>query len=122
MSATSRRSAARERQAAELLGTKRVHRSRYQRAPDVEPVVLPSGEVLSCEVKTRKRLPALLRDALAQAKRYAPSTSAVPIAVISEFGGEPIACLSLRALRRLLGLEEVAVQLSMIVTKGQNHG
>lgn len=31
------RAARRERQAAELLGTKRVHRSRFQSAPDVDP-------------------------------------------------------------------------------------
>src|SRR5438105_7250232 len=47
------RSASRERQAAELLGTTRTRRSRYESAPDVAPVTLPCGIVLQAEVKTR---------------------------------------------------------------------
>jgi len=97
-----RRAASREREAAKVLGSKRVRRSRYESAPDVELVELPSGAKLSVEVKTRKRLPALLRAALAQAARYAPD--AVPVAVVSEKGGTALACLELKAFAALVGL------------------
>lgn len=102
------RAARRERQAAELLGTKRVKRSRYERAPDCEPVTLPCGVVLSPEVKTRKRLPALVVRALDQARGYGPAGS-VPAAVLSETGGEPVIVLPLRAFRRIAGLDRAPV-------------
>ena len=89
------RAARREREAAALLGTKRVHRSRYESAPDLEPVTLPSGHVLAVEVKTRAQLPKLLENALTQAAGYAPG--AIPCAVISATGGEALVVLSLRA-------------------------
>lgn len=101
------RSARRERQAAELLGTKRVRRSRYERAPDCEPVALPCGMIVQPEVKTRKRLPALVVQALAQARGYGPSGS-IPAAILSETGGEPVIVLPLRAFRLVAGLEEPA--------------
>jgi len=104
MSRPHRRAAARERQAADLLGTSRVRRSRYERAPDVTPVVLADGTTLMPEVKTRKRLPVLITKALAQAEGYAPN-GAVPCAVLSAFGGEPVIVLPLRAFRRIAGLE-----------------
>lgn len=99
-----RRAARRERQAAELLGTRRVVRSRYQSAPDVEPVTLPCGLVLMPEVKTRKALPVLLVKALEQARGYGPKGS-VPAAVLSATGGEPVIVLGLRAFRVIAGLE-----------------
>ena len=99
-----RRTADRERQAAELLGTTRVKRSRYESAPDVAPVRLPCGLTLMPEVKTRRRLPKLVTGALAQAERYAPP-GAIPAAVLSETGGEPMIVLALRAFRRIAGLE-----------------
>jgi hypothetical protein len=102
VTAAHRRAAAREREAAKVLGVARVHRSRYQAAPDLELVVLPDGTKLSVEVKTRARLPALLRAALAQAARYAPD--AVPVAVVSEKGGTALACLELKAFAALVGL------------------
>lgn len=102
MTAAHRRAAAREREAAKVLKTTRVHRSRYQAAPDVELVQLADGVRLVVEVKTRKRLPALLRDALAQARRYAPD--AVPVAVVSETGGHALAVLELRTFAALVGL------------------
>ena len=97
------RAARRERQAAELLGTRRVLRRRYEAAPDVEPITLPCGVVLQAEVKTRSKAPALVTKALAQARRYAPD--AVPALVLSETGGEPLMVLPLRAFRRIAGLE-----------------
>lgn len=102
MTAAHRRAAAREREAAKVLKTTRVRRSRYQAAPDVELVQLADGARLSVEVKTRKRLPALLRAALAQARRYAPD--AVPVAVVSETGGTALAVLELKAFAALVGL------------------
>lgn len=101
---THRRAADRERQAAEILGTKRVKRSRYESAPDVEPVRLPCGLTVMCEVKTRRRLPALVTKALAQAKGYGPA-GAIPAAVLSATGGEPVIVLPLRAFRRVAGIE-----------------
>ena len=60
--------------------------------------------MLSVEVKTRARLPALLVAALAQAKRYG-AADAVPAAVVSATGGEPLMVLPLRAFRRIVGLD-----------------
>lgn len=102
MSKHHRRAAAAEKRAAALLGSRRVHRSRYERAPDVVPVRLPTGDVLCPEVKTRRRIPSLVKRALKQAAGYMPD--AIPIAVIAETGGELIACLALHHLSRLLGL------------------
>jgi hypothetical protein len=99
-----RRAANRERQAAAILGSRRVLRSRYESAPDVEPVTLPSGIRLAVEVKTRARLPRLIAQALAQAKGYGRASD-VPCAVLSETGGEPVAVLPLRAFRRIAGLD-----------------
>lgn len=99
-----RRSADRERQAATLLGTERVKRSRFESAPDCKPVTLPCGVVLSPEIKTRKKLPALVRTALTQAKGYGPPGS-VPAAVLSETGGEPVIVVPLRAFRLIAGIE-----------------
>jgi hypothetical protein len=97
------RAARRERQAAELLGSRRVHRARYERAPDVEPVRLADGTVLVAESKTRGKLPKWLVRAVAQARGYVPG--AVPLVVLSETGGEPLGLLPLRDLSRLLGLK-----------------
>lgn len=99
-----RRAADRERQAAALLGTKRVKRSRFESAPDCEPVSLPCGVVLAPEVKTRKRLPKLITAALAQAERYGPPGS-IPVAILSATGGEPLLVMGLRAFRRIAALE-----------------
>jgi len=94
----------REREAAAILGTRRIPRAYGLSAPDVEVVQLANGERLQPEVKHRKRLPALLVDALEQARRYTPN--AIPMAVVSAYGGEAIACLPLRDLARLLGIAE----------------
>jgi hypothetical protein len=69
----------------------------------VELVRLDDGTILVVEVKTRKRLPALLRAALDQAKRYGPD-DAVPVAVVSELGGEALAVVPLRAFAALVGV------------------
>lgn len=104
MSATSKRAARRELEAAQKLGTERVRfRPRYVAAPDILPVRLPSGDVLQAEIKTTKRAPKRVLDAIAQARRYAPA--AIPIAIISQFGGEAIACCPLNDFCRLLGLQ-----------------
>jgi hypothetical protein len=107
------RAARRERQAAELLGSRRVHRARYERAPDVEPVRLPDGTVLVAESKTRGKLPKWLVGAIEQARGYVPGC--VPLVVLSETGGEPLGLLPLRDLSRLLGLrvDEDATQLPL---------
>lgn len=99
------RAARRERQAARTLCTHRVHRQRGQRAPDVEPVHLPCGLVLSVEVKTRARTPAVLRRAMAQALSYLPS--ATPAVVFSETGGQALVVLPLAAFAQIAGIEPV---------------
>ena len=101
MSRVSRRAARRELEAADAFGVKRVRRARYESAPDIEPVVLSTGDVLSVEVKSRATLPVLLRDALDQAKGYRPE--GVPVAVLSALGGSAVACLPLADFVRLLG-------------------
>lgn len=98
---------AREREAAAVLGTRRIPRAYGLSAPDVEPIQLASGEVIVCEVKTRKRLPALLEAALEQAQRYMPQ--ATPLAIVSERGGRALAVLALRDFARLLGLEAIGL-------------
>lgn len=92
----------RERAAAAALGSRRVVRHRGESRPDVEPVALPSGEVLQPEVKHRKRLPRLLSAALAQALRYEPG--ATPVAVVSEHRGAALAVLRLADFARLVGV------------------
>jgi len=98
-----RRAARRERQAAALLGTKRVIRGRFASAPDVEPVTLPCGVRLVVEVKTRAKLPALVTGALAQAARYG-ARGDVAAAVLSATGAEPVIVLPLAAFRRIAGI------------------
>ncbi len=114
MSRASRRAARRELEAAKMLGTERVHRSRFQSAPDVEPMRVADGSVIQPEIKTRKRIPALIKGALAQAQHYAPS--AIPLVIISETGGRAIACLPLEAFARLVGIREpkTGEQLSLL--------
>jgi hypothetical protein len=92
----------REREAAKILGSRRIHRAYGLSAPDLEPIQLASGETIVAEVKTRKRLPALLVGALEQARRYAPD--AIPMAVVSEYGGQAMAAMMLVDLARLLGI------------------
>lgn len=105
MSAAHRRGARRELEASKALGTKRVRfRPRYVAAADVLPVRLPSGDVLQAEVKTTKRAPKRILDALAQARRYAPG--AIPVAIFSQTGGAAIACVPLADFVRLLKLQE----------------
>lgn len=100
-----RRAAAREREAARIVGSARVHRGRAS-APDVRPVVLEHGRgTIGIEVKHRKNLPAVILAALAQARGYF-ARGTICVGVISQRGGEAIACLPLRDLAQLLGLAE----------------
>jgi hypothetical protein len=103
------RSASRERQAAALLGTRRVRRARFESKPDLEPVTLACGTVLQPEVKTRKKLPALITTAIAQATGYGPRGS-VPVAVLSATGEEPLIVVPLRAFCRIAGLVEARTE------------
>lgn len=105
MSATSKRAARRERQAAAALGTKRVLRARGESAPDFLPVKTSTGATLGPEVKSRKRLPRLVTSALDQARRYFGSR-AIPIAVLYELGARRgIVCLDLAMFAALVGLD-----------------
>ena len=98
---------AREREAAAVLGSRRIPRAYGLSAPDLEPIQLASGETIIAEVKHRKRLPALLEAALSQAQRYMPQ--ATPLAIVSERGGRALAVLALRDFARLLGLEAIGL-------------
>src|SRR5262245_50359260 len=89
--------------AAEIVGGERLPFRAYVKQPDIWPVKLASGDVLQLECKAgEKRTPRCVVKALEQARGYAPE--AVPVAVFGDVGGEPIACLPLRDLARLLGL------------------
>lgn len=106
MSLVSRRAARRELEAARSFGVRRTtYRLKFESAPDLEVVKLPSGAVLSVEVKSRKHLPKLLTKALAQAQRYEPA--AIPAVVISAVGGEALVVLPLRAFCSIAGIEKV---------------
>jgi hypothetical protein len=103
-----RRAARHELRTAKAFGVRRVHRARFESKPDVELVRLPDGSELSCECKTRKRLPALITKALEQAQRYA-APPAIPCAILSAFGERPVIVLPLEAFRKLAGLAPSAV-------------
>jgi hypothetical protein len=104
MSAVHRRAARRELQGARILGVERTrYRGRYESAPDMSPVRLSSGDVIQPDSKTRGKLPKWIVDGFAQCERYTPG--AVPMLIISETGGAPIALMPLRELARLLGLQ-----------------
>ena len=95
-----------EARVAKALGTRRVHRSRYQSAPDLEVVRAPCGLELIIECKHRRTLPALIKSALVQAASYAPD--AVPVAVLQAFGEQAVAVITLDDFRRLVGLKKVS--------------
>src|SRR6185295_4455491 len=98
-----RRAAALETKVASILGVKRTkHRPRFKSAPDMEPVTLPCGAKLQPEAKKRATIPTYVRDGLAQARRYTPD--AIPVCVIEQTRGEPIACLPLDAFVQLVGI------------------
>jgi hypothetical protein len=62
---------------------------------------------LTVEVKTRKRLPALVTKALAQAEGYGRSGD-IPAAVLSATGCAPVIVVPLSAFRTIAGLESPA--------------
>lgn len=105
MSCASRRGADLERTAAKALGGKRVHRSRFEKAPDVEPVTLPTGLVVQVECKARESLPVLVVDALDQAREYAPA-GAIPVAVLRAKGASPVVVLSLDHFALIAGVKQ----------------
>lgn len=102
MSAASRRGSNLERKAAKALGSKRVLRAIGESAGDIECVRLPCGLELSAECKKRESLPALIRGAMDQARRYLPN--AIPCAILAGFGEQPVIVLPLSAFREIAGL------------------
>jgi len=111
-----RRAARREREAAEVLGGRRVrYRPRYVSMPDVEPIRLDDGSVMVPESATRAKLPKWLVAKVAQARKYIPG--AVPCVVLSQTGGEALALVPLRDLARLIGIRSPAAgeQLSLLL-------
>lgn len=103
MSRASRRGAALEERAAKLIGSKRVHRKRGESKPDVYPLQLSNGITLLIEAKHRAKIPVLIKQALAQAAKYAPDC--IPIAAINEYGGQAIAVLWFHDLCKLVGTQ-----------------
>ncbi len=105
MTAAHRRAARREQQVADLLGTQRVKfRPRFQRSPDCVPIRLADGSVIVPESKTRKALPKWITTAIGQARGYVEGS--IPLVVVSELRGEPLALVPLADLARLVGLRE----------------
>ena len=105
MSAAHRRAASLEQAAADVLGSERVkYRPRFVSAPDVRPIRLKDGSEIQVEAKTRKRLPAVILEALRQAERYA--RGAIPVGVIREKGGRALAVLWLPHLASLLNIPQ----------------
>lgn len=90
-----------ERKTAKELGTKRVHRSHFGTAPDVEPIPLADGRRVVVECKSRKALPKLLSDAMSQCQGYS-TTSDVPAVVFEEPGRQPFLVLSLADFRSII--------------------
>lgn len=116
MSAKHRRAANREREAAEILGTKRVvGRPRYQRGADTLPVRLANGMTIQPEVKTRDELPKWMLEALEQAEGYLPG--AIPLVALSQTGGEPMALLRLKDFARIAGLRAQVVHEQLVIGK-----
>ncbi|HEY1695441.1 MAG TPA: hypothetical protein VGG39_24900 [Polyangiaceae bacterium] len=109
MTAVHRRAARREEQLAGVLETERVtHRRRYQSAPDVAPIVLPSGLVVQAESKSRKTLPKWLVNAVNQTEKYSPG--AIPLVALFAFGErDGLAVVRLSDLPQLLGLRDAAL-------------
>ncbi len=106
MSSVHRRAARREEQLAGVLESRRVkNRPRYQKAPDVVPLMLPSGLVIQPESKSKTRLPRWLLDAIEQAAGYTPG--AIPLVALFELGSrDGLAVVRLRDLPRLLGIKD----------------
>lgn len=105
MSAASAMGARAEERAARGLGSKRVHRQRGERAPDVMPVRTASGVMLGPESKARARLPHLVTAALAQARGYFHGR-AIPIAVLFEKGQRGgIVALDLHHFAHIVGID-----------------
>jgi hypothetical protein len=90
--------------AGRVLGGERVHRSRFESAPDLKPIELPCGLVLQVECKARATLPVLVVDALDQARAYAPA-GAIPVAVLRAKGAAPIVVLSLAHFAAIAGAQ-----------------
>ena len=112
MSRHQKRSARRERQAAEAFGTQRVVRAIGESAPDVLPTALPNGLVLVPEVKERARPLATVARWLAQAEGYAPEGAAALVVVFAtgQHAGEALVVLRLKDFRRVAGLEAPPAQ------------
>lgn len=111
MTRAHRKGANADRAVAKTLRTERVTgRERFESAPDVRPVRLPSGAMLTIESKARSRVPRWLVAAVEQAAKYLPG--AVPVAVVSG-GPRRLAVLPLIDLARLVGLRALEPQTSL---------
>ena len=106
MSKSSRRARDCEKQAADMLRTQRKQfRGRYERAPDMASVRLSTGVLLQPECKERETaIPKWMRDGLDQASRYCPG--AVPLLVVKQLGGRPLAVIDLEMFAELVGIRE----------------
>jgi hypothetical protein len=101
------RSARRERQAAQALGTRRVVRERGASAPDVFPARLPSGVTVQAEVKERAAPLLTVERWLSQAEGYARA-GALPLLVVFATGqraDDALVVMRLADFRRVAGLE-----------------
>lgn len=99
-----------EASTAKATGATRVNRERGERAPDLEPLVLPDGERIVFECKARKRIPHVIEKALVQAQGYDPT--ATPAVVIRARGERPLLVIGLQAFARIAGIQprEISAQ------------
>ncbi len=116
MSAASKAADRAEERAAKALGAVRQGgKMKRQAVADLAPFRAPCGTLLVTEVKSRKRLPRLIVDALVQAQRYAPA--AEPVAVLFERGQRAgLVVLSLDLFRKLTGISPPAAQLDLALS------
>ena len=105
MSARNRQARARklEHDAADAFQGERVVRAIGECAPDVKCRQLPNGDWVQVECKSRKRLPAVIMRARAQAIGYAPGC--IPLVVVRQVGGAALAVVDLEVLARWVGLD-----------------
>lgn len=103
MSNSSRRAAALENRAATILGSARVRRGRFQKAPDVVPLKLACGRDAVAECKTRKVVPRIVRQAIEQAEGYVEG--AIGLGVIRQKGSQRIVvCCWLEDFAQIAGI------------------
>lgn len=105
MSALHARARHTEHRGARLLGTtRRIRKSLFESASDLETATLPNGVKVVGEVKNRARVPAIVTSALEQAEDYA-APDEVAVGIIAKKGSrELIVVMRGDVFRQIAGL------------------